>query len=235
MNDKVWLKIICPALLLCFSLNSSAQAVNQLDDQGKRHGVWKKYYDNSPQLRYEGNFVHGVEIDTFKFFKPDSKKQPAAVKIYRPDTDTVEVRSYDPKGFMTSEGTLIGQSREGKWKYFKKGYQNRLIMVEHYQNDRLEGTKTTYFPNGQVTAIEEYKDGMKNGVKKVYSVNGTLLQEYHFVKDQLHGYSRIFDAKGRLESEGNYKKGVRDGEWKFYADGQPDYTEHYPLSPKTNR
>ena len=45
-----------------------AQDVNKLDEAGKRHGVWKKFYPNSKQLRYEGEFNHGKEVGTFKFY-----------------------------------------------------------------------------------------------------------------------------------------------------------------------
>ena len=57
-------------ILTIFTVNSySQESINQLDSAGKRHGVWKKYFDKTKQLRYQGQFDHGKEIDTFKFYR----------------------------------------------------------------------------------------------------------------------------------------------------------------------
>lgn len=204
--------------------------INQYDENGDRHGVWKKYYENSDQLRYEGTFEHGRETGTFKFYTPKSGRNPISTKTYTSENDTIIVRFYDAKGdFKKSEGEMIGQSREGKWSYYKKGYKENLIMVEHYQNDQLHGVKKTFFKNGKVTEIEEYKKGLKNGKKKIYAMTGQLLQEYEFQNDTLQGFSATYDADGQKTSEGNYKKGLRDGEWKFYTDGKLDSLQTYPI------
>ena len=39
--------------------------INQMDDDGQRHGVWKKFYSNN-RVRYVGTFDHGKEIGLFK-------------------------------------------------------------------------------------------------------------------------------------------------------------------------
>ena len=44
-----------------------AQDINQFDESGKRHGVWKKYFEGTKQLRYEGKFDHGKEVGKFLF------------------------------------------------------------------------------------------------------------------------------------------------------------------------
>ena len=43
-----------------------SQDINQFDAEGKRHGVWKKNFEGTDQLRYEGEFDHGKEIDWLK-------------------------------------------------------------------------------------------------------------------------------------------------------------------------
>src|SRR5699024_8994373 len=102
-------------------------------------------------------------------------------------------------------------------------------MVEHYKNDQLDGLKKTFFKNGNVTEIEEYKRGLKNGKKKIYAVTGQLLQEYLFKNDTLQGYSATYDADGQKTSEGSYTNGLRDGAWKFYTHGVLDSVQSYPI------
>ena len=45
------------------------ESLNQFDANGKRHGVWKKTFEGTNVLRYEGEFHHGKEIGLFKFYK----------------------------------------------------------------------------------------------------------------------------------------------------------------------
>ena len=52
-----------------FVIIAFAQKNNQMDADGNRHGIWKKNFDNTQQVRYEGEFNHGKEIGLFKFYK----------------------------------------------------------------------------------------------------------------------------------------------------------------------
>ena len=55
-------------LTILTSIGYAQEVVNQFDESNSRHGVWKKYFDKTKQLRYEGQFQHGKEVDTFKFY-----------------------------------------------------------------------------------------------------------------------------------------------------------------------
>ena len=54
------------ALLLSvyFMISVNAQNFNKFDANGKRTGVWKKFYDNG-KIRYSGVFKNGKEIGSF--------------------------------------------------------------------------------------------------------------------------------------------------------------------------
>ena len=49
-------------LVLFIGAYASAQDLNQFDENGKHHGIWKKNYEGTQVLRYEGEFFHGKEI-----------------------------------------------------------------------------------------------------------------------------------------------------------------------------
>ncbi len=224
-------------MILAFStlwmgqIHAQTTPINQRDTEGKRHGVWKKFYDHTEQLQYEGTFKHGKETGTFKFYSPKGGK-PIATKTYRAKDDTLVLKFYNQSGdFLKSEGTMVGKSREGIWKYYKKGYKENLLMTEAYHNNQLHGAKTIYFPDGKITEIEHYSHGQKEGKKQVYSFNGQLLQSYTYKNGKLHGPSTVYDASGEKISEGAYKNGLRYGEWKFYTKGKLDSTQTYPIRP----
>lgn len=203
------------------------QNINQFDAQGKRHGLWKKHYEDSQQLRYQGTFKHGQEVGIFKFYKPDSEDQPAATKTYTSKSDTVILKFYNNDGILITQGKLLHKKRVGEWNYFHTNTQ--LMMQEHYANGQLDGWKVVYYENGQVTSKKKYKNGRLNGLKLMYSKNGQLLAKYHYNRDTLEGYSKVFTVEGDLISEGNYKNGQRDGKWKFFTEGKLDSVQTYPL------
>lgn len=221
--------------LIHLSGYSQSEEVNQYDQDGKRHGAWMKHYENSDQIRYQGTFEHGKEVGVFKFYLPDSKDQPKATKEFSSENDSVQVTYFNSKGKVTSEGKMIGENREGKWKYYQKNQEDKLLMVENYSGDKLEGWKIVYFPNGEITEKTLYENGMKNGEQYIYSEEGQLLQHYHYKKDRLHGPSKVYNGYGELLSSGNYKNGLRDGEWTFYKEDQPDSTEVYPIKRNSDR
>lgn len=207
---------------------SQTERINRLDNNGKRHGEWKKYFDDSDQVRYEGVFEHGKEIDTFKFYKPEQEK-PAAIKVFNRKNDSVDMKFFDHKGRLESEGIIVDENREKTWKYYRKGNLDQPIMTEEYQNGKLHGWKITYYSDGKPTEKTHYKQGLKDGELLIYGQNGQLLQKYNYKNDKLHGNSKIFNAEGNINSEGAYKQGLRDGEWRFYSEGKLDSIQKYPL------
>ena len=53
--------------LLTFSVVAQ-EKINQLDEQGNRHGLWKGTHKETNRPRYEGVFSHGKETGVFKYF-----------------------------------------------------------------------------------------------------------------------------------------------------------------------
>lgn len=86
--------IITVIILTFFYANLSAQnSVNQYDNNGKRHGVWKKNFDKTNEPRYEGQFEHGKEVGVFKYYTLKQKKSVlSATKTFNPNNNIAEVK-----------------------------------------------------------------------------------------------------------------------------------------------
>ena len=167
---------------------SAQTKVNQFDDKGERHGVWKKNYAKTNQLRYEGKFFHGKEIDTFKYYKLKRKKSVlSAIKVFNPDNTKAEGVFMTSKGNVVSKGQMDGRHYIGKWIYYHK--DSDKIMIEEFFNKEglLEGTRIVYFANGKVAEITDYKNGKLNGVSKTFGESGKLLQQSSYANDKLNG------------------------------------------------
>ncbi len=207
------------------------QEFNNFDTEGKRHGKWKKRFENSDQIRYEGTFDHGKEIGEFKFYRPSSGNTPTAVKIFSKDSDTITAKFFTKKGKVISQGKMVKKNRVGSWTYYHKG-SDKIMMTEAYKDGKLHGPQLTYFENGQLTEKTLFADGKRQGKRIMYSEKGVVLKEFTYENDQLHGITKYFDTSGKLIIEGNYKRDRKNGIWKYYENGKLKEEKLFPVQKR---
>ncbi len=215
------------SLFFCITLAVSQNNINQFDDNGKRHGVWKKYFPDTNQIRYVGAFDHGKEVGVFKYYCMGCKNQPMILKTFNEIDNQAQVKYFTVKGKLVSEGNMVGKNRIGEWVYFYKRSSN-IMTRENYVDGKLEGFKITYYPNNKITEETEYKNGLKEGINNYYSPEGVLLKKLLHKDDQLHGPATYYDANGNVIIEGYYKNGKKDGSWKSYKNGKLIKEETFP-------
>jgi len=212
----------------------SAQTSNQFDAEGKRHGIWKKYFDDTAILRYEGEFNHGKEIGLFKYYKNlENKASLTATKQFNDSDNKSYATFFTSAGKIVSEGQMDGKIYIGVWKYYQKN-SNELLILENYdEHGELDGDRFVYYENGQIAEKQFYRQGKLEGSSFWYTDKNVVLKEFHYVNGELHGLAKSYDPKGQLILEGQYKKGKKDGIWKTYENGklteEKDFTYHSKL------
>lgn len=218
-------------LMICSFVN--AQNINQFDANGKRHGKWKKNFEGTTIVRYEGEFYHGKEIGFFKFYKNINKKPVlTATKQFNKQDNTAYVTFLSSRGKIISEGKMDGKKYVGEWKYYQNRNDN-LLTLEHYNNNgNLEGKRFVYYKNGQVAEKQLYKKGKLDGISVWYTENNSVLKTFTYVNGKLHGVSKFYNAKGKLIAEGQYKNGKKDGIWKYYENGELIKEKDFTYKPK---
>ncbi|HEY4108934.1 hypothetical protein [Puia sp.] len=130
--------------------------------------------------------------------------------------------------------------REGRWVIHvdelrgEPGYEEEGI----YKNNRKEGLWRRYTLSGDISGVEFYKWGLKDGVCQYFGMNGTLLREeswrainpdkeYDTLQiedvDHLDHYKTVV-----VKNEG---AAIKDGTWKYYdpATGMVARTETYTV------
>lgn len=219
--------------IICAFGFASAQEINQMDANGERHGIWKKTFPNSDQLRYEGEFDHGKEVGTFNFYCDECGSQPMVVKKFTGKDDLAEVKYYTKKGKLVSEGMMQGKERVGLWLYYHEK-SNTVMTRENYTNGKLDGVKSTYYPNGKLTEELTYENGSREGPNTYFSPDGVVLKQLQYINDQLHGLAEYFDANGNLTIKGQYVNGKKHGVWRYYKNGRLELEETYPKPLKKN-
>ena len=218
----IFFGILFSSNLLVFS-----QEINQMDNNGERHGVWEKYFPGTKQLRYQGQFEHGKEVGVFKFYCQECGKQPTATRTYTKNKPEAHVQYFTKKGKLVSEGYMIDKNRIGEWVYYHKK-SSAVMTQENYEKGLLNGVQTTYYTNGKKTEEITYVNGSKEGPNYYYSPDGILLKKLQYKNDQLQGKAEYYDAHGNVTISGQYKNDKKEGLWKYYKDGKVILEETYP-------
>ena len=214
-----------PKILIIFFLITSfvnaQEAINQLDTNGKRHGIWKKNFDKTKQPRYEGQFNHGKEVGVFKFYTLKSKKSVlSATKEFNSDNNISIVKFYASTGKLISEGTMNGKIYIGKWSYYHNKIKAVMSTENYSELGLLHGEKLVFYKTGQIAERVNYIDGKIEGLSTWYSENGAVLKEFLYKNDELNGLSKYYNGDGIIEAEGNYRNNKKHGIWKYYTNGK---------------
>jgi len=224
-------RIVTYILLLFVSFTSFGQEeINKMDSQGARHGLWRKTYPDSKQIKYEGTFEHGKEVGEFKFYCEDCGKQPTAIRTFNKD-GSVWIKYFTKGGKLVSEGKMVAKDRVGEWLYYHEK-SNKIMTREQYEGGKLHGKQITYYPNGAITEELLYDHGILEGENLYYSPEGKVIKRLKYHNDLLHGPAIYYDAGGQVVIEGFYKEGKKHGLWKYYKNGVLELEETYPKPVK---
>ena len=195
-------------LLLCtFGLTAQNNAT---DSQGKKHGVWVKYYEGkAKKIKYKGQFEHGVPVGTFVYFHANGAKQ--AENVFKGKTGNCYSKQFSEKRQLEAEGWYINQQKDSIWTYY--GLEGQLLSREGYKLGKLDGDVLVYYADGKLAEKTQYIDGVKEGLwVQKYPDGKTKFKGTH--KDgHLQGEAVYFSQDGRPSYKGSYLKGLRHGKW----------------------
>ncbi len=218
-------------ILLNFNISFAQSNINQTDQEGKRHGVWRKYFSNA-RIRYQGEFTHGKEIGTFKFFSAVNSDHPIVIKKYKSGSAVADVTFYSVEGVLESAGEMNGKKRIGTWTFYHPDGKT-IMSVENYAGGRLDGEYKTFYKTGKPTEVAYYKGGLLDSVYKKYSIKGYLYQHFTYRGGKLNGKAVYYSRKtGDLTTKGLFRNDIRVGIWENYVDGELISTEQPALKKK---
>ena len=209
---------------LCFHINLYSQ-LNQVDKTGKKQGKWMKYFANSEDVRYMGQFKDDKPVGQFTYYFPsgavrsiithDAKSSRVEAIFYYEDKTLAETGIYQgekkdsvwvhytPYGELSFKETYKdGELNGEKTIYYKSEVSNDpsillILRKANYKNGRLEGPFIEYFPDGVVKAKGQYKEGSLDGVVTRYNPNGTEMMLERWKNRGKHGWWITFDESGK--------------------------------------
>ena len=107
-------------------------------------------------------------------------------------------------------------------------YDDGSIRAEgRIESGKKEGVWKFYFPDGTLSAQEEYLGGELNGIVLNYDFSGNLIAREHWENDVITD-SAWYYKDNHLWRKGKYENGVYQGNWIFYhLSGNVQQTGYY--------
>jgi antitoxin component YwqK of YwqJK toxin-antitoxin module len=183
--------------------------VSKFNEKGQYAGEYKEYYRNG-KVKSEANYTSNGKPDgPYKEYMKDGTLWSELV--YKGE----QLQSYK---YFDKAGTVISQGeKSGKKIKVLAKYQNGNNKAEgEYLGTEKDGEWKFYDVYGNLSSVENYKDGKLEGSVKNYFDNGNLRIEREYIDDTEDGYAKFYYRNGVLKSEGWYKGGTEQGEWTTY-------------------
>lgn len=206
-------------LSLLISISVFAQDINKLDENGKKNGLWKGFYEESKRPRYEGAFEHGKEIGTFKFYDDTKAGTVIATREFNAKDNSCYTIFYNQNKNKVSEGKVLNKQFEGEWKYYHEDLPS-IMTLELYVNGKLNGIRKVFYKSGEIAEETAYKDGIKSGAYKSYAENGIVLEESIYKNGEYDGQAIYRNVDNQIAAQGLFKNGKKVGMWKMLEKGK---------------
>jgi len=211
-------------LLLIIILNSAQLCLaqtefNNFDVNGKKNGIWKGFYQDSRQLRFEGVFENGIEVGVFKFYDNTESNSNVSTRTFSKNGSVAANVFFDAKGNIISQGTTVNKLNDGVWTFFHEG-SKEIRMTENYVKGELNGAKKIFYKSNILAEESDFKDGLKTGIYKIYTEKGLVIEESNFKNGEYNGLAIFSAPSGTIISKGNFVMGAKKGKWQFFENGK---------------
>lgn len=198
-------------LSVCISGNSqNPDKLNYVDENGLKQGHWIKKYDNG-NTRYDGYFKNGKPVGLLKRYY---RNKALMAELYH-SNDTVRAKLYFVNGKPGASGIFVNQKKDSIWEYYAY-YGGYVISKENYVNGLKEGISRIYFENGRISDELNWVNDIKNGSWQTYFKSGNVKSETLYKNGKIHGIFNLYFPSGVLKITGKYANGVRNEKWLFF-------------------
>lgn len=101
---------------------------------------------------------------------------------------------------------------------------------EFYKNGKPDGKWLTFYKDGSLKSIENWKNGLLNGKHIIYANGEVKIVEYRYENGHENGLYILNHGNGKPYIVGEFSKGAPSGVWKYYdkngnLTGQNDFSK----------
>lgn len=151
-----------------------------------------------------------VEKGTFSIGKKINNEKEGLWKIYF---------GYSKNNLILyQEGSYKSNEKTGKWTTYK---ENKVLKIENFKNDELNGEEIYYYENGKIQSKGNYLNDEPDGEHISYYKSGKVKSIENYSEGTENGQFLNFFENGKIEISGNFINGVEEGEFEhFNKDGK---------------
>lgn len=159
------------------------------------------------KTKYKGFFKNDKPIGKFIRYYNTGNKQSEAFFYDKYSS----IQFFDNAGGVVATGRYANQQKDSIWNYYLS--DGKLISVEEYFNGVLNGvSKTFFYPLGLLHEIINHKNGIKDGVYEKYWSDGlTLRLRTKYCAGKICDTMFVYYPSGRIESTIPYYNDQRHG------------------------
>lgn len=246
------------------------ERINRYDSENMPHGSWKWFTDDEQVVLIDGNYKHGLKHGYFKEYDTDGNLISATKYVdgekfekaeelqkldirtdYYPNGKVKVVATYTKEGvpegvrreynengkveksYIFRYGKIIGEGiftdagqKQGNWKeYYNDG---NLKAIGNYIDDLRDGIWKYYYKNGQLEETGKYIKGVPDSTWNWYYSDGKLLRNEQFYNGLRDGMLTEYDKEGNIITQGDYLDGMKEGHWIYQigdSKDEGDYSE----------
>ena len=209
-------------LFLMVSLPVLSQ--NQVDEQGRKTGPWKVEYPNGETL-YEATFSEGKPVgEMIRYYENGAVR---ARMMFDASGDRSYARLFYKGGKPAAEGWYVAQEKDSVWTYYSE-FDGSVRIREPYEQGELNGTVSSYYPNGEISEEVNWNMDRKEGRWKQYYENKSTRLLGNYLNNQLEGEYIIYYPDGTVKISGEYLNNLSHGTWTYFDEsGEEVYSLEY--------
>jgi len=192
----------------------SQDMVNLTNKKGHKEGFWKKS-DSLGNKIYEGWFKDGLPDGEFRYFYPDGKIK--TISVYSDHGKRAKTISNFPNGMKMATGNYLNEKKDSIWQFFSQN-DGTLVSEEEYRDGIRNGISRIFFLQGGVAQILTWKDGVREGPWEEYYSDGKVKAIGTYRNNEKEGAFRAFYLSGKPILVGQYLQGHPDGTWIYYEE-----------------
>ncbi|MFO7612472.1 MAG: toxin-antitoxin system YwqK family antitoxin [Clostridia bacterium] len=138
---------------------------------------------------------------------------------------------YDNGDLKISYGELNGKKDGASVSYYENG---RISFIQEYRDGNYHGKLESYYEDGTLNELTTYANGIKAGPAQRNYSNGNTEFTGEYLDGKQNGVWLSYLEDGTIKSEIGYKAGIPDGIYHIYATGTQQYNSIHTIGYYTD-
>ncbi|MEQ9405820.1 MAG: hypothetical protein RIM99_19670 [Cyclobacteriaceae bacterium] len=178
----------------------------------KRHGAAHEYYENGV-LKMETNYMEGDQHGKRIQYGPSGEVM--LIKYYTKDIGPTAYQYYQKDGSLSDTIPIPVSGQFELKSYYPNG---NVSAIQQYHDYYFEGNLIYYDEEGNIMRKTPFKEGEMQGESTYYYPDGKVKKVFPNYYGEEHGEVRRYHKNGQLKESSEYLFGVQNGWMRIYSE-----------------